>query len=938
MSIRILFLESNSPSMEPLDLAGELRELEQLLPTTKFRDQIELRVAHAVRPSDLISRLRNDRPTVLHFSGHGAADGIVFRREGDTEIPVDGKTLARVLKGRGIKLLVLNACYSASLGPALEGVVPAVVGTSNEVGDQAAILFSRAFYRSLGDGSSIEEAFRDGKDAVVLEQREDVFVAYGQLGQRLCREPPAIARMSWAGVASRFTGYGRAMLGILSVAAVIDAGLGVFVHRAALSSRPLAESFALCLPGSLIMALLLRALVRRATGVKVWSKVMRAVRTIGHLGGRSLLIGLVVAAELQATAAGGQTISGAQPTNGGETGEPPTPERLAYQVAVEKVNSLRTLKTLLDDARESVSLARHDTDLLEAGLAAAQDEVTGARSTAWDASECLQKRSLSIVRSVEEIERFRLAAAESLTQASELGRTPAAFVAMSEEQDAFRRRYAHKRELIARVGELPEMMYDCSSRISAADAAVYRLGLAFSGTVSQARGLVARVDRVRQTAARLNESLAYVEKRHWMSPSVQSRPLIDTPSLPLLIQRVEVLDGMAELGLREPHSDASHDLVEYQDAVLRLVVADDARQFLTALAENAAGTCSPIECASFQERAETQRLAVHWASRLADERRRVVVQSIQQAPSLGIFVSPSPSWGETQSDIARVFAHAKSEVTTTLALADELAVPLAEPVSVALAQALVERNAAFIRVFGFPEPREATDFISAPHLEAGSSAPTTSEQSELTPNLTRHAFEVLTLRGEESRGYGAYTYVIFRDRAPLRSYVALLAAIVDLTPAADPDAPPAVRGSTNLFVLPGLRVEAIQAYAMATYARDIRNYNWERGLSWAFDACSGVLTTPRVLRAFQSSAGPFLLTLPVPLEHATGVTRLLLADLNGYPTSGYKDLLRSYQNELVASFPREQAVWQPPWQQSLALRLVSIGAALGGQYFVALVQ
>jgi hypothetical protein len=59
--------------------------------------------------------------------------------------------------------------------------VPAVVGTSENVGDEAARRFSVAFYRGLGNGLKISEAFRDGGDSVALHGLDDVFVNFGDL-------------------------------------------------------------------------------------------------------------------------------------------------------------------------------------------------------------------------------------------------------------------------------------------------------------------------------------------------------------------------------------------------------------------------------------------------------------------------------------------------------------------------------------------------------------------------------------------------------------------------------------------------------------------------------------------------------------------------------------------------------------------------------------
>ena len=63
----------------------------------------------------------------------------------------------------------------------IQGVVKAVIGTTSAVGDEDARRFTVAFYRTLGDGLSVREAFRDGGDAVVLHQGNDVFQCGGDL-------------------------------------------------------------------------------------------------------------------------------------------------------------------------------------------------------------------------------------------------------------------------------------------------------------------------------------------------------------------------------------------------------------------------------------------------------------------------------------------------------------------------------------------------------------------------------------------------------------------------------------------------------------------------------------------------------------------------------------------------------------------------------------
>jgi hypothetical protein len=185
--MRILFLAANPSQTSPLDLEDELRGLEQELRMVKFRDSIVLIARHAVRPDDLLRHVRADKPNVIHFSGHGSNAGIILRADNGGFHEVDGLSLKRFLDGRGIDLVVLNACYSKGQGEKIGEVVKAVVGTTDAVDDEAARRFTVAFYRSLGEGLSIREAFRDGGDAVALHGFPDVFHSSGEMNYTLVR-------------------------------------------------------------------------------------------------------------------------------------------------------------------------------------------------------------------------------------------------------------------------------------------------------------------------------------------------------------------------------------------------------------------------------------------------------------------------------------------------------------------------------------------------------------------------------------------------------------------------------------------------------------------------------------------------------------------------------------------------------------------------------
>lgn len=57
------------------------------------------------------------------------------------------------------RLVVLNACYSAPQAEALRDVVDCVVGTAGAIHDDAARSFAVSFYRALGNGRSVGNAF-----------------------------------------------------------------------------------------------------------------------------------------------------------------------------------------------------------------------------------------------------------------------------------------------------------------------------------------------------------------------------------------------------------------------------------------------------------------------------------------------------------------------------------------------------------------------------------------------------------------------------------------------------------------------------------------------------------------------------------------------------------------------------------------------------------
>lgn len=170
--IKILFLSSNPEFTTPLKLDEEARLITQKIRISEYRDVLKLETLWAVRPDDLLQALNEHKPQIVHFSGHGSASGEIVLMDNNRQVkPVSAealKMLFTTLKDN-IRLVVLNACYSQIQAQAIAEVIDCIVGMSTAIGDEAAIIFAASFYRAIGFGRSIKEAFDQGKTAIMLE-------------------------------------------------------------------------------------------------------------------------------------------------------------------------------------------------------------------------------------------------------------------------------------------------------------------------------------------------------------------------------------------------------------------------------------------------------------------------------------------------------------------------------------------------------------------------------------------------------------------------------------------------------------------------------------------------------------------------------------------------------------------------------------------------
>ena len=191
--LRVLYLTSNPEATETETIArdgtitregtwlrteAEVRGVQQMLRSSKYRDLVDLSHRPAASPQDLLDAVNDIRPHVIHFSGHGWSRGIVMDN-GSVDMPeaaeLNFEVLAKLLAATTTPptLLVLNACETLAGANMLLSAVPVVIAMSDTVADIAASVFAGQFYAAIASAQSVGAALDQAKVVMEIAQLED---------------------------------------------------------------------------------------------------------------------------------------------------------------------------------------------------------------------------------------------------------------------------------------------------------------------------------------------------------------------------------------------------------------------------------------------------------------------------------------------------------------------------------------------------------------------------------------------------------------------------------------------------------------------------------------------------------------------------------------------------------------------------------------------
>lgn len=168
----VLFLAANPSTTTRLQIDEEIRSVRQKIAASKHGNLLRLELAMAARPDDILQRLNEMEPDVLHFSGHGSpTGGITLSGESGTATFLSGRAvdlLFRAMKGR-IRLVILNACFTEPQAERIVRYIDCVVGMRWSITDEAAALFAASFYRAIAFGRSVQNAHDQALARVAME-------------------------------------------------------------------------------------------------------------------------------------------------------------------------------------------------------------------------------------------------------------------------------------------------------------------------------------------------------------------------------------------------------------------------------------------------------------------------------------------------------------------------------------------------------------------------------------------------------------------------------------------------------------------------------------------------------------------------------------------------------------------------------------------------
>lgn len=175
--VTVLYLGTSPEDEVRLRVDAEARDIHEAIRKSDNPQSVAFNDRWAVRQTDLLQVLNETNPDIVHFSGHGAADGsIVLEDQFGNAVLLDKERLSVVVgaAAKHVKLIVFNACYSDEEADKILRHVDATIGMTDSISDAAAKAFAAQLYSSIGFGLDLQTSFNQARAAVALISPEEI--------------------------------------------------------------------------------------------------------------------------------------------------------------------------------------------------------------------------------------------------------------------------------------------------------------------------------------------------------------------------------------------------------------------------------------------------------------------------------------------------------------------------------------------------------------------------------------------------------------------------------------------------------------------------------------------------------------------------------------------------------------------------------------------
>lgn len=174
-------LPAEMASTHPVDIQGELAAIHRSLEPLVTQNQVEIIEETQLTAPKLQRLVREWRPHIVHYVGHGdfqGTTGALILDDGNGKKHLStARTLATLLRNTSVRLVVLNACKTSTvsstallrgIAPALMAAnIPAVVAMQSSILDTAGKAFAEEFYRVLATGTPIDACVAEGRKSII---------------------------------------------------------------------------------------------------------------------------------------------------------------------------------------------------------------------------------------------------------------------------------------------------------------------------------------------------------------------------------------------------------------------------------------------------------------------------------------------------------------------------------------------------------------------------------------------------------------------------------------------------------------------------------------------------------------------------------------------------------------------------------------------------